>query len=222
MNSAPFPLPASLPPTETLFYPSSTTNSSSSSVSLEPDTFLLFLPGNPGLIEYYRSFLSTLSKLLNRRINILGVSHAGFHTRQTAARGVAPWYWTLEEQIAQKLEIIEWLSKREWEKREKETQTGKESGGDEESGSRADRTGRGKNRGIRIIIAGHSVGAFIAMEVLRILGERRKRRIVKRDERVEIFGGIMLFPTIMEIAKSPSGKILSVCTLSLNLHTTIN
>lgn len=59
-----------------------------------------------------------------------------------------------------------------------------------------------------MIIAGHSVGAFIAMEVLRILGEQRKKQGSRGG--IEVIGGIMLFPTIVDIAKSPSGRLLAV------------
>lgn len=62
----------------------------------------------------------------------------------------------------------------------------------------------------RVIIAGHSVGAFIALEVLRVLCEQRKKRRGSRGGGTEVIGGIMLFPTIVDIAKSPSGRLLSV------------
>lgn len=187
MESTPFPLPPSLPLTETIYYPSVSRGGS------EPPTYLLFLPGNPGLIEYYRTFLSTLSALLDRRIDILGVSHAGFHTRQTAARAGAPGYWTLSEQITQKVQIVEWLGRR----------CGSSDG---------DRDEDGDGERARVIIAGHSVGAFMALEVLRVLGEQRKQR--GSDQGVSVIGGILLFPTVVDIAKSSSGRILSVRTPS--------
>lgn len=192
MDSTPFPLPPSLPPTESLFYPAA------SPPSPEPPTYLLFLPGNPGLIEYYRPFLSTLSTLLSRRINILGVSHAGFHTHQTAARPDAPGYWTLSEQIAQKVQIVEWLGRQGSGDAQQQT-AGRETAGREPT---------------RVIIAGHSVGAFIALEVLRAMCEQRRERGGRPGE-IEIIGGVMLFPTIVDIAKSPNGRLLSVHPCSL-------
>lgn len=79
----------------------------------------------------------------------------------------------------------------------------------------------GNGKGVKVILAGHSVGAFIAMEVLRTLGERRKKKDVKwLGQEAEIVGGVMLFPTVMDIAKSPSGRVLSVCTL-INTTTVI-
>lgn len=110
------------------------------------------------------------------------------------------------------MEIVEWLCRRGREKRDNGKQVDEGSGSDQEEDGEGTRMTNGEERSVRIIIAGHSVGAFIAMEVLRILGERRKKRGVGRYGGVEIRGGLMLFPTVMEIAKSPSGKILSVRT----------
>lgn len=191
MDSTPFTLPSSLPPTETLFYPAV------SPASSEPQTYLLFLPGNPGLIEYYRAFLRTLSTLLGRRINILGISHAGFHTRQTEARPDAPGYWTLSEQIEQKVHLVEWLGGLD------------PRAGTSEGSSSSNEGERRHGESTRVIIAGHSVGAFIAMEVLRVLGEQRKKQGSRGG--IDVIGGVMLFPTIVDIAKSPSGRLLSVC-----------
>ncbi|KAA8641826.1 bifunctional triacylglycerol lipase/ester hydrolase [Aspergillus tanneri] len=59
----------------------------------------------------------------------------------------------------------------------------------------------------KVILIGHSVGAYIAMEVLR----RHRENSMNGDRPVEfdIVGGVMLFPTVVDIAKSPSGQKLT-------------
>lgn len=89
------------------------------------------------------------------------------------------------------MQLVEWLGRQD---------------GDEDE----DEDARVEGESVRVIIAGHSVGAFIALEVLRVLCEQRKKRRGSRARGTEIIGGIMLFPTIVDIAKSPSGRLLSV------------
>ncbi|KAH0610061.1 uncharacterized protein H6S33_012607 [Morchella sextelata] len=222
MTTTPFPLPPGLPPTDTLYYPALST----SSTTTERETYILFLPGNPGLIEYYRRFLGTLAALLARKVHVLGVSHAGFYSQQTAARevvegggegegegeGAGKGYWTLAEQVVQKVGIVEWIVGGG------AAGVGDGKGGLENEGKLAEGEKERRMRP-RVIIMGHSVGAYIAMETLRVLGEKREKRRAEgggedgaegeAEDEPEVFGGVMLFPTVVDIAKSPSGKILS-------------
>lgn len=65
----------------------------------------------------------------------------------------------------------------------------------------------------RVILMGHSVGSYIAMEVLRRHREKDKETngvYVDQATGFDIIGGIMLFPTIVDIAKSASGRKLTV------------
>ena len=54
----------------------------------------------------------------------------------------------------------------------------------------------------KVILIGHSVGAYIAMELL--------RRHRERCSDFDVVGGIMLFPTVVDIAKSAAGRKLTV------------
>jgi len=49
---------------------------------------------------------------------------------------------------------------------------------------------------------GHSVGAYVLMEVIRELREK--------GEKVKVVGGVGLFPTIVDIGKSSGGRVLTV------------
>jgi pimeloyl-ACP methyl ester carboxylesterase len=162
---APFPLPAAFPPTDTLFFPARLNASTA--------PLLLFLPGNPGLINYYLPFLRTLSTL-HPGLTILGASHAGFtpapHRLNTAwAWKWGPGPWGLKQQVEMKKELL--------------THTLEELGG-------------GKRK---VVLAAHSMGAWVAMEMVAGM----------RGGEVDIRGGLMLFPTVMDIAESPQGRLMA-------------
>ncbi len=68
-----------------------------------------------------------------------------------------------------------------------------------------------------MIFIGHSVGAYILLETVRLLNLRRKEKIENGEVvDVDVVGGILLFPTIQDIALSKSGKIVTVCYLSFS------
>lgn len=77
--------------------------------------------------------------------------------------------------------------------------------------------------GVKVILIGHSVGAYIAMEILRRHREGIKQKGASADTggagigaTMDIVGGILLFPTVVDIAQSSSGRKLTVrfCSLS--------
>lgn len=79
----------------------------------------------------------------------------------------------------------------------------------------------GERAGVKVILIGHSVGSYIAMEILRRHREKRSRGKMQQgtepgaaghpgDIDMDIIGGILLFPTVVDIAKSPSGRKLTV------------
>lgn len=61
----------------------------------------VFIPGNPGLIEFYEPFLAQIHEK-NPAWEILGISHAGMNS---CSEEVSPVY-SLEQQIDHKIEII--------------------------------------------------------------------------------------------------------------------
>ncbi|KAI1182182.1 hypothetical protein F5B17DRAFT_444452 [Nemania serpens] len=171
-------------------YPSRSSRSSGNSDSSHGSQHVLifFVPGNPGLIGYYVPFLSALRDLLdaNTSLNsitfhIHGQNLAGFvdedHEPFTSQRKP----YDLEHQIQHVLKAVSALRI-------------------EESG--------GARRGQpydRVLLIGHSVGAYIALETChRILRDP----VLAPGER--IVSGILLFPTIERIADSPSGWKLNM------------
>lgn len=145
--------------------------------------FLIFhIPGNPGLIPYYEPFLVTLQKLLcslkPAHFYIYGYSLLGFETAggHTAKTGELV---GLQDQI----DYIEGLLY-----------------------DTVEKIRAAAGRPPKVIIMGHSVGAYILLEIVR----NHRKKIQSPDEDFDLIGGILLFPTIADIAQSPSGVVVSV------------
>lgn len=171
-------------------------------------TTIFFISGNPGLIGYYHPFLSVLSKYLDENeehspslpsFQIYGCSLSGFEIDEhqpspspSSNNGID---LDLEDQICFVQGKLAALM------------------GDEPNGNGSGK-GKGKDTvdiGTRqkVILIGHSVGAYIAMEVL------RQHREASPESAFDIVGGAMLFPTVKDIAASPSGQKLTVHTIFL-------
>ncbi|KAK1835877.1 hypothetical protein QBC39DRAFT_297808 [Podospora conica] len=156
---------------------------------------IVFIPGNPGLIGYYDPFLSTLRELLDEAEsckgstksfhiygqNLLGFSDADHNPPFSSA---APPF-TLEDQInhfSARLTEISTL-----------------------------RLASGATVPFdHILVMGHSVGAYIAVEVF----HRHHLRLAQPPSppattpALNLKTGILLFPAISHIARSPNGQIL--------------
>lgn len=184
----------------------------------EPPVTIVFITGNPGLIGYYHTFLSLLSSKLaactpDTRFQVYGHSLSGFEiddstfgsTSDAPKAGLKPEadasndYYDVEGQISfVQRRLDEFLSIH---------------GGGGNAGKRQ-----------KVILMGHSLGTYIAMEVLRRHRERQKAAVAisaTADVDFDIIGGVMLFPTVVDIAKSPSGRKLKVrccCLLATAMH----
>ncbi|KAH3577857.1 hypothetical protein KXV22_006764 [Aspergillus fumigatus] len=155
---------------------------------------IFMISGNPGLIGYYHTFLSLLADKLGSRgapstiqsrshtceFQIYGHSLGGFELEQHEDLDGRKRLFDLEDQICYVQEKLdEFLA-----------------GGETKQ---------------KVILVGHSVGAYIAMEILRRHRERSDAKVRTGADKADfdIVGGIMLFPTVVDIAKSPSGQKLT-------------
>lgn len=151
--------------------------------------YLIFnITGNPGLISYYDTFLSTLQNLLqgsatssDRIFHVYGRSLAGFEDdepRQYAFLNGSPAPYSLEQQITILRSHLSQL-----------------------------RIPDGPQKGQHyagVILMGHSVGSYILLELLR--QSKLESDYPELDcKEINIMAGICLFPTVTHIAKSPSG-----------------
>ncbi|KAI9485218.1 MAG: hypothetical protein EXX96DRAFT_544299 [Benjaminiella poitrasii] len=116
--------------TETLLWPSI-------SPANKNKTILLFIPGNPGLVEYYTSFLQGIYKTVNyHSFEIIGVSHKGHSINYHESNKGDKRLYSLEDQIKHKVDCLDVLIK------ENEPDT-------------------------KFILMGHSIGSYIAAAVLK-------------------------------------------------------
>jgi hypothetical protein len=164
-------------------------------------TTIFFISGNPGVIGYYHPFLSLLSKYLDEQkeenpprrpsFQIYGCSLGGFeiddHHSTPSNNGID---LDLEDQICFVQAKLAALMGDE--------------GNMNGSGNAKSTVDTGTRQ--KVILIGHSVGAYIAMEIL------RRHREAKPESAFDIIGGTMLFPTVKDIAASPSGQKLTVHT----------
>jgi pimeloyl-ACP methyl ester carboxylesterase len=178
----------------------------SNSIRLEPPTkihkgtkkyTIVFITGNPGLIEYYRSFLTHLHTLLATTApqkkgvvySICGSSLVGFEIPED--------------------NVSTGDKKRAWSKLGVKSEPPFNLGAVIDAAEKNILLGCGQDD--RVIIVGHSVGAYIALEII----QRHRKRLesvgkATLEGEPRIVGGICLFPTVTHIGESPRGKILTV------------
>jgi pimeloyl-ACP methyl ester carboxylesterase len=159
---------------------------------------IYFLTGNPGLVEYYRTFLTHLYGVLTRdtasnrdiEFQVYGRSYSGFEMRVQDIktykyRKIPP--YGLQDQIRYAeddvVEVVEEV---------------KDNGG----------------KDVRVILVGHSVGSYIGLEIVRRL---RAHGLAGEDFETRISGVVGLFPTVMDIARSESGMKMAV-SIPLSPH----
>ncbi|KAH8658685.1 hypothetical protein BGZ60DRAFT_472038 [Tricladium varicosporioides] len=160
-----------------------------SDTSSSPDSshhLIYFITGNPGLIGYYDAFLGTLHELVSASESSSRKSDV-FHIYGQSLAGFeegpisheAKPERTTPYSLEEQIEISL--------KSLVALQI--------PSGPRQDQMFDS------IILIGHSVGSYMLLEII--------QRLRKRDSPLKIRAGILLFPTVTHIAKSPSGGKIS-------------
>jgi pimeloyl-ACP methyl ester carboxylesterase len=158
-------------------------------ISLPPKTdiplaqhhLIYFITGNPGVIGLYDNFLNTLHTLISDSpttspesniFSVYGRSLAGFEPATAFSdNDTKRTPYTLEEVIEVSLNSLETL-----------------------------RISTGPRKGQpfdNVILVGHSLGTWMALEII--------QRLRKRESPVKIKAAILLFATVTHIAKSPNG-----------------
>ena len=164
----------------------------SGGTSRSKEEYMIYLiPGNPSLISFYEPFLSTLFDLLRTDVkneahpfHVGGFTLAGFGSGRQTELGNLKLPAGLRDQIRYTEELI---------KLGLDTHTYQDAVSKEQ-------------RGPKIILIGHSVGTYIALEIL-----RRRAQGQNDLSKLNLVGAILLFPTVSEIAKSSRGLIATVC-----------
>lgn len=168
---------------------------------------VFYLPGNPGLVEYYAGFLSLLYKTINSQsqyssassssiqFNIAGYSFAGFETKEDNDNDRA----AHEENNSKLYDITEQVdfSLKRLQEYIRNSQKDSDAG----------------HQRAKVILIGHSFGTFVITEMMkRIYQDQNQRNRYAHD--FDIIGSILLFPPIPDIEKSPTGSKLAVISLS--------
>jgi pimeloyl-ACP methyl ester carboxylesterase len=165
-------------------------------------TILYFIPGNPGLINFYHAFLSHLTTSpLSSPYTVAGFSLGGFEISPSPSRvplaqiqhpAGAPQgpIYSLRQQIDLTYRRVETLVEA--------LRCGK-------SGE-VEGDGEGLQAHYDVILIGHSVGAYIALEVIRRLHEEASPL---QTPAFTVTGAILLTPTIVDIAKSSHGRVVT-------------
>ncbi|PWY97794.1 hypothetical protein BCV70DRAFT_45568 [Testicularia cyperi] len=168
------PLVASFAGAQTLWWPSATASA--------PRVVLVFIPGNPGLSSYYINFLHSIyssKSLSSSSIEIVSISQRGhaplpavgdspvWGDNLTNQKQAAKGYGTrLQDQVRHKVAVVDAI-RRMYPDREK----------------------------TKLVVVGHSIGAWMAIETLK-----------KRPEQVD--GVHLLFPTLAWIGRTPNARRL--------------
>ncbi|KAH9301525.1 hypothetical protein KI387_013108, partial [Taxus chinensis] len=100
-----------------------------------PTFHILFIPGNPGIISFYRDYLEVLYELLDQKASVTAIGHVA-HTSKDWEDGKL---FSLQEQISHKVDFIkEQLLPRK----------------------------------TPIILVGHSIGAYISLDIFKAFPEK--------------------------------------------------
>jgi hypothetical protein len=144
---------------------------------------IFFVCGNPGLIEYYRDFLVEVEQQLRSNRKSSNVILYG------ASHDGFEIHPSMNRKTAHAppyslQEEIESVKRRLEEKAAELTETGEP---------------------LDVVLIGHSVGSYMLLEVITWWQKQRDQQAI-----YNIVGGICLFPTVVDIAKSSKGRTLSV------------
>lgn len=144
----------------------------SSARSAEENTCIVVIPGNPGGIGFYDIFISTIFQAGKGRFSVYGVSHAG------------------HAQVDEPSGPCRWKTSKQW---------------DHEPPSSFTLTDQIEHKlaflayyipaHAKVILIGHSIGAYIALEMLKRYHDKEK-----------VLKCVLLFPTIERVDSAPSGK----------------
>lgn len=151
---------------------------------------IFFIPGNPGLVEYYRQFLDIIRKRLdarpsnqNTQFHLHGASLAGFdvsRSRKTpSASQDLP--LSLDAQVKDVYSRLDTTVSRL-------------------------RSEHDIKDDLSIVVIGHSIGAYMVLQTV----AQWQKMARQGPTCMKLSAGICLFPTIYELAISPTGRQVGV------------
>lgn len=231
----PHPLKSHLSPDIFLHVPPNLSPLSSVRPRSRRPRVIFFVTGNPGLIAYYHAFLSLLSTSGPATDCVVaGFSLGGFEIDDRDGSGEVRdggsnggWLQELQfpdraadagpgpERIYGLEEQIVLTEKRVWALVRRVCQLWEDGVADESMGKNE---GRRREGGVQVqvevVLMGHSVGAYIVLEFIRRHAQQQQWKDSKSEQgnagpAFDIKGAVLLTPTIVDIAHSASGRVLT-------------
>ncbi|XP_014663826.1 PREDICTED: lipid droplet-associated hydrolase-like [Priapulus caudatus] len=144
------------------------------SLSDDDDVLVLVIPGNPGIIGYYEPFMDTLFKSLKEKVSVVGISHAGHVTPPKGCVNNASNNFKSGGTTINDVYSLEGQIKH-----------------------KVLYIRRYVPQHVKLILVGHSIGAYILLKLLEQLSD------------LNVVKGVSLFPTIERMALSPQGSIVT-------------
>ncbi|KAF6795894.1 major facilitator superfamily transporter [Colletotrichum sojae] len=148
---------------------------------------LFIIPGNPGLVDYYTDFFDQLKARIgwaDGHIHVHGRDLFGFRddSHEPFSKDNPP--YDVERQVEAVFDHLAALRRTD--------------------SPRTTPGVKGEPYDF-VILAGHSVGSYIALEIF-----HRHMRNPSRAPHLKLHAGLLLFPTVTHMAQSPSGKRLEL------------
>ncbi|TQN68585.1 Lipid droplet-associated hydrolase [Colletotrichum shisoi] len=148
---------------------------------------LFFIPGNPGLVDYYTDFFDALKARIgwaDGHIHVHGRDLFGFRddSHEPFTKGNPP--YDVERQIELVFDHLASLRRTD---------------------SSRNAPGKKGEPYDFVVLAGHSVGSYIALEIF-----HRHLKDPSRAPHLRLQAGMLLFPTVTHMTQSPSGKRLEL------------
>ncbi|XP_030212946.1 lipid droplet-associated hydrolase isoform X1 [Gadus morhua] len=157
----------------------------------EHKVLFLVIPGNPGIVGFYKTFMQALHASFGFRHPVWAVSHAG-HCDPPVSMDMVEDASFIEEgdifgingQIEHKLAFLRKHVPKE----------------------------------TRLVLLGHSIGCYIILDMMKRNPELQVCTVIKADEtrqvpqnamQCKVLKAVMLFPTIERMAQTPQGRILT-------------
>lgn len=138
---------------------------------------IFFITGNPGLIAYYDTFFLTLHELLSSKAKPSSKDPNVFHIHGQDLAGFGDNITGSLYDLEQQIQILR----------------------DRLEGMLIPSGARAGQPYDSVVLIGHSVGSYILLEILSHL------RRSSQTSSINVRAGILLFPTVTHIARSPSG-----------------
>ncbi|XP_069742544.1 lipid droplet-associated hydrolase isoform X2 [Narcine bancroftii] len=173
------------------------------------NVLFLIIPGNPGIVYYYKLFMQVLHRTLIRKYPVWAISHAGHCIPPEGMEMMEESSLSLshKEKSNKSIGRVLFMKQRKCQNINPEDIFGLN--GQIEHKLAFLRKNVPKDT--KIVLIGHSIGCHMILEMM------------KQEPGLQVLKAILLFPTIERMAESPQGKLMTpvLCNLRYLIYMTI-